>query len=146
MLSTEDEGSLRRLAFTNQYNLILLGGAVAFAAALWTPWPLIAAGLGELFWLTIGVSSAGFRQWAEQQKHEEVRHRRLVDDASVVKALEPIYSTRVKTLHAMADEIRRLSRERGFDARLFDGGRDGGRDGKDDKLSILIGSFVKMAV
>jgi hypothetical protein len=142
MLMTEDMGSLRKLAFTNQYNLILLGGAVAFSAALFTPWPLVAAGVLELLWLTIGASSAGFRQWAEQHKHEEVRHRRHVDDASVVKALEPVYNTRVKTLHAMAEEIRRLSRERGFDARLF----DGGRDSNEDKLGVLIGSFVKMAV
>jgi hypothetical protein len=142
MLITEDVGSLRRLAFANQYNLILLGGAVAFSAALLTPWPLVAAGLGELLWLTIGASSASFRQYAERHKQQEERHRREVDDASVVKALEPMYGTRVKTLHAMAEEIRRLSRERGFDARLF----ESGRDPSEDKLGVLIGSFVKMAL
>jgi hypothetical protein len=138
LTTTEDTGSLRKLAFTNQYNLILLIGAAAFSAALLNPWPLIVAGVGELLWLTIGASSAGFRQWAERAQTQQVERQRAFDDASAVKTLEPVYGTRVKTLHAMADEIRRLSRERGFDTRLFGGPGE-------DKLAVLIGSFVKMA-
>ena len=42
-----DRSGLLRRAFFNQYNLILLGGAGAFALALASYLPVIAAGVGR---------------------------------------------------------------------------------------------------
>ena len=113
-------------------------GAAAFSVAFMSPWPAVVGAVAELLWLTIGASSDSFRQWAEGRVQEEQRERRAADDASVVRGLEPVYGTRAKALQAMATEIRRLSRERGIDPRLF--------EGPDDRLGVLLGSFVKMAV
>jgi hypothetical protein len=137
MLAIQDMRSLRRLAFTNQYNVILIVGAAAFALALMSPWPAIVGAVGELLWLTIGATSETFARWAQQRLQDDQRNQRAADDASVVRGLEAVYATRTRALQTMAGEIRRLGRERGIDPRLF--------DGPDDRLEMLLASFVKMA-
>ena len=133
----QDVGSLRKLAFNNQYNIILLIGCAAFSAALLSPWPIV-IGLGaEVLWLLFGANSASFREYAERQREAAALSQRDAADASVVVGLEPVYATRVKALRLLGGEIRRLSRERGIDPRLF--------DAPDDRLELLVGSFVKMA-
>jgi hypothetical protein len=137
MLATRDFGSLRRLAFTNQYNVIFIVAALAFSLAFLSPWPAIVGAVGELLWLTIGATSESFQRWAQNRVLEDQRSQRAADDATVVRGLEPVYATRTRALQSMADEIRRLARERGIDPRLF--------AGPDDRLEMLLASFVKMA-
>jgi hypothetical protein len=137
MLATRDLSSLRKLAFTNQYNIIYIVAALAFSLALMSPWPAVAGAVGELLWLTIGATSEGFQQWAQQRLVEDERSQRSAADASVVRGLEPVYATRTQALQNMAQEIRRLARERGIDPRLF--------NGPEDRLEMLLGAFVKMA-
>lgn len=138
MLATQDSGSLRKLAFTNQYNVILLLGAAAFSLAFMSWIPLAVAAAGELIWLSIGASSDAFRSWAERQQMQARREQRLADESTVVRGLEPVYATRVKTLQGLGEEIRRLARERGVQHGLF--------EGPEDRLEILFASFVKMAI
>jgi hypothetical protein len=137
MLATQDLGSLRKLAFVNQYNLILLFGAAAFSLALFSPWPAIVGGVLELLWLAIGSTSESFQRWAHNRLQEDQRSLRAAEDATVVRALEPVYATRTRALQDMSREIRRLARERGMDPRLF--------EGPEDRLEVLLASFVKMA-
>ena len=138
MLATQNVGSLRKLAFVNQYNVIFLCAAAAFSLALLSPWPLLIGGVVELLWLTIGSTSESFVRWAQQRVHDDQRSQRAADDATLVRDLEPAYASRARILVDMSNEIRRLARERGMDPRLF--------QGPDDRLELLLTSFVKMAV
>jgi hypothetical protein len=135
--AVQDAGSLRKLAFTNQYNVIFMVGSLAFSAALMSPWPVVIGAVIEFFWMTIGATSESFQRWAHERLREDQRSQRAAEDATAVRGLEPAYATRTRGLQNMAGEIRRLARERGIDPRLF--------DGPDDRLEMLLASFVKMA-
>ena len=69
-----------RAALTNQYNVILVVGAAAFAAASASWVPLVVAFLGEVVWLFIGPRLVFFRGRAVA----------LVARASCAKAIESL--------------------------------------------------------
>jgi len=114
---------LVKLAFLHQYNLILLGGAVAFALALWSPLPIILALPSELVWLALAPTTEGFRRWAANDTMDGV--------------LSPEYTGRVGTLARLEAEIRRLVSERGLDRAFAEDSRL--------KLEALVGAFSKMS-
>ncbi|HTV22182.1 MAG TPA: hypothetical protein VMG12_26010 [Polyangiaceae bacterium] len=90
-----------RAALTNQYNLILVFGAVAFAVALATWLPVLVALVGEAVWLFIGPRLDTFRQRADAI---EAR----ADTSKALEALGPEYAPRVAGLEADAREIETL--------------------------------------
>jgi len=55
-------------AFLNQYNLILLGGAAAFAAALGTPLPIFAGLCAEGLWLFLATQVPELREQARAHR------------------------------------------------------------------------------
>lgn len=90
-----------RAALTNQYNVILVAGAAAFAVALASWLPLIVGLLGEAAWLFVGPRLASFRARADA----------LAARASGVEArqaLPPEYAERALTLEKDVREIEAL--------------------------------------
>jgi hypothetical protein len=90
-----------RAALKNQYNVILVVGAAAFAAAFASWVPLIVAFLGEVIWLFIGPRIESFRGRADV----------LEARASSVKAIEslpPEYAQRALGLENDVREIEAL--------------------------------------
>jgi hypothetical protein len=136
MEATSDASPLRR-AFFNQYNIILLGGAVAFAAATMSPLPLLIAAGAEIVWLMIASGSRHFRRWASEQAAEEVQIQNAASRVTATRTLEPSYAERVAMVETMASDIRRMVKERGLDPTPLDR-QDRGLDG-------LLMLFVKMA-
>jgi hypothetical protein len=90
-----------RAALTNQYNVILVLGAVAFAAALASWLPVILALLGEAGWLFIGPRLDTFRQYTDACIAR-------ADNARVIDALSPEYAERVSSVEKDAREIEAL--------------------------------------
>jgi hypothetical protein len=90
-----------RAALTNQYNVILVFGAAAFAAALASWLPVIAGLLGEAGWLFIGPRLETFR------RRTDARIARA-DNAKVIDALAPEYAQRVASVENDAAEIESL--------------------------------------
>ena len=133
----EDGGALRKLAFRNQYNIIFLVGAGAFAIALLSVWPLLVALVVESLWLTVGAQSQTFRQWAEVHEMRTLEAARASEGASLARELEPTYATRVHGLRRLAAQIRHFANERGIDHRVL--------ANPEDRLELLVVSFVKMA-
>jgi hypothetical protein len=94
-----------RAALTNQYNVILTLGAVAFAIALASWVPVIVALVAEAAWLFIAPRLETFRQ------RTEARLARA-ENAKAALALSPEYAQRVASVEADAAEIESLSRGR----------------------------------
>lgn len=94
-----------RAALTNQYNVILVLGAVAFAVALASWLPVFIALAGEAFWLFIAPRLETFR------RHSDA----LASHAGTAKALEslsPEDAQRVMAVEADAREIEQLCNSR----------------------------------
>jgi hypothetical protein len=132
-----DRAGLLRRAFFNQYNLILLGGAGAFALALPSYWPLAAAGVGEVVWITIGAGSAWWRGVVERQQSRELQAHNADTRSMAAAGLAPHYATRLKALEGLSREIRRLVIDRGLDPSPLD------REGRGLDAMLLV--FVKIA-
>jgi hypothetical protein len=132
-----DRAGLLRRAFFNQYNLILLGGAAAFALALSSYWPLLAAGVAEVVWITIGGGSAWWRAVAERQQARELQAHNADTRSMAAAGLAPHYGTRLKALEGLSREIRRLVIDRGLDPSPLD------REGRGLDAMLLV--FVKIA-
>jgi hypothetical protein len=132
-----DRAGLLRRAFFNQYNLILLGGAAAFALALPSYWPLLAAGVGEVVWITIGAGSAWWRGVVERQQSRELQAHHADTRSMAAAGLAPHYATRLKALEGLSREIRRLVIDRGLDPSPLD------REGRGLDAMLLV--FVKIA-
>jgi hypothetical protein len=62
----------RRRAFSVQYNVILLFGAGAFAAASASWLPLAAGGVAELSWLVAAPFFPSFRRWADSRRGDDL--------------------------------------------------------------------------
>jgi hypothetical protein len=90
-----------RAALSNQYNVILTLGAVAFAAAFASWLPLIAGLIGEAAWLLIGPRLEAFR------RHTDARFVRA-DSVKAIDGLGPEYAQRVAAVERDAAEIERL--------------------------------------
>lgn len=94
-----------RAALTNQYNVILVLGALAFAVALASWLPLIMALVGEAVWLFIGPRLEAFRQSADALSAR-------ADAAKAIESLGPEYAQRVAGVEADAREIETLCNSR----------------------------------
>lgn len=90
-----------RAALTNQYNVILTLGAVAFAIALASWLPVMVALLAEAAWLLIGPRLEEFR------RRTDARIARA-DNARAARALSAEYAQRVARVEADAAEIESL--------------------------------------
>jgi hypothetical protein len=87
-----------RAALTNQYNVILIAGAAAFAAALASWAPLIVAFLGEVVWLFIGPRLDSFRGQTDTQNAR-------ASSAKAIEGLPPEYARRVASVENDVREI-----------------------------------------
>lgn len=99
------EPKYMRAALTNQYNVILLGGALAFSAALASWRPLMAAVLAESLWLLIGPRLGAFRRASDAR----ISRQR---EAKALSALAPEYAERVTALQLELNEIEGLCASR----------------------------------
>ena len=90
-----------RAALTNQYNVILVVGAAAFAAASASWVPLVVAFLGEVVWLFIGPRLEFFRGRADAL---EAR----ASSAKAIESLPPEYAERAVSLENDVREIEAL--------------------------------------
>jgi hypothetical protein len=90
-----------RAALTNQYNVILVLGAGAFAVALASWLPVIVGLVGEAGWLFIGPRLRAFR------RHTDALIARA-DNAKVIDGLAPEYAQRVASVERDAAEIEAL--------------------------------------
>jgi hypothetical protein len=124
-------------AFANQYNLILLAGACAFAYALESWLPLALAALGEFVWLVMGAPSRMFRRWVARQDAVQDQARRSAAAAQASRGLGEPYAQRVAALEYAGQDTRRLSRELGLDPGTLAAG--------EVKIDTLVRSFVNMA-
>jgi hypothetical protein len=132
--------SVFRVALLNQYNLILLGGAVLFSLVLVNPLPALVAAAAEFLFLTVGIALPPVRRWAQHQveaKHAAARvsHARQ-EVQSLEQSLEPLYANRIATLGELSRRIRALASERGFSRSL---------GGEGDRLSDLQRAFTQLA-
>jgi hypothetical protein len=96
-----DDQKYLRAALTNQYNVILVVGAVAFAAALAHWLPAIVALLGEALWLVLGPRLDTFRASTDARLAR-------AGSAKVLEALAPEYAQRVSLLQGELSEIEAL--------------------------------------
>jgi hypothetical protein len=102
--SARDQRYLRA-ALTNQYNVILILGAVAFAVAFASWLPVIAALLGEAAWLFVGPRLEGFRQRTDALSAR-------ADNARAVEGLSQEHAQRVASVEADTLEIEALCASR----------------------------------
>jgi hypothetical protein len=96
-----DDQKYLRAALFNQYNVISLLGAFAFAAALASWLPAIVALLGEALWLLLGPRLDSFRASTDARLAR-------AGSAKVLEALAPEYAQRVSSLEADLGEIEKL--------------------------------------
>jgi hypothetical protein len=131
-----EETAVWRFAISNQLNVILMTGALAFSLAFLSPWPALVGVAGEVIFLAVGLRAGPFRRWADRQLTQQ--HQRQLDTQAEEeeRRLDPTYIIRVEALAAMVAEIRTLAAERGLDPTPFD----------DDGLGSLLGAFKRMAV
>ena len=121
----------------NQYNLLFLAGAGAFALALASRWPLIIGGGIEAVWLLAALGSRRIRRWAARHVLEQDRANREAESMPLAQALEPEYASRVEKLEGIGADIRRLVWERGLETGLY-------ADSVNRLESLLLG-FCRMA-
>lgn len=101
----DDQKNLRA-ALLNQYNLILLCGAAAFAVALASFTPLLVGLVGEALWLVVAPRIAGSRASAGARVGG-------VPPARERGELPPEYAQRVASVERAAAEIEALCASRG---------------------------------
>lgn len=101
----EQDRRYLRAALTNQYNVILVIGALAFAVALASWLPLIVALVGEAVWLFVAPRLESFRHSADALVAS-------ADAARAVESLGPEYAERVARVEADAREIETLCNSR----------------------------------
>lgn len=139
-MSSADESEARQLrarAFLHQTNLILLGGTALFSLALWSPWPLVAGLVGEVFWIGLASNSPRFRRLMDQERSAQARKLGAAARAEALARLEPSYAAQVRNLEALAEEVRRLTEARGLDPAPL--------DRLDRGLDSLLLAFTKLA-
>jgi hypothetical protein len=128
--------SLKNALF-NQYNIILVGGAILFALAVGSRVPLIAAAVAEVSWLAVGRFLPPFNRWASSQGQAQDAERWAAETEAAAKALDPEPAARVRAVGNAAAEIWRLAQEHGHAEAL-------GNDMR-DKLGMVVGSYARMA-
>jgi hypothetical protein len=124
-------------AIWNQYNFILLAGALLLALALGSRTPLIVAVVGEAAWLLVGRFLPPFRGWLSSQARSGDSERWATAAEEVARSLDPEPAARVRAVGTAATEIWRLAQEQGLEHALGIETRD--------KLGALVHSFGRMA-
>jgi len=126
-----------KYAIWNQYNLILLGGALLISVALGSRVPLMVAAVGEVLWLLIGRFAPPFRRWVATQAQGQEAERWAGETETAARALDPDAAARVRSVGHAAAEIWRLAQEQGLDHTLGTETRD--------KLGTLVHAYSRMA-
>lgn len=117
-----------RLAVLNQTNAIVLLGALAFALALWSPWPLVIWVVAEGLWLFSCGISPGLRDWllAKRQEHDRQQSVQMAQRPGAPGGraagyaalrtssgtLTQAYAERLTSLERVVAEIHALAHER----------------------------------
>jgi hypothetical protein len=134
----KEKRSLFSWAFSNQYNLILLGGAGLFALSTFSWLPLLIGAGAEVLWLTIGADTGFFRRWVERQESKEADAAFQQDLAAMLRALTEEYIERFKGLEALAQKIQELAKENhSLEAQLL--------QTEMDKLGQMMHSFLSIS-
>jgi hypothetical protein len=107
----KEKRSLFSWAFSNQYNLIMLGGAGLFALSTFSWLPLLIGAGAEVLWLTIGADTGFFRRWVQRQESKEADEQFKQQLTSMLKGLNPEYIERFKGLEILAQKIQDLAQE-----------------------------------
>ena len=139
MKPSTDKPSLYRLAFLNQYNAILLGGAGLFSLATssWLP-AIVGAGL-EVLLMTFVPDSGTFKRWAAQRSARQAQEQLKRETQALLSHLGRDYSERFLVLEQVASEIQNLSKENeSLDARLV--------GDELQKIDQILHSFLRMAM
>jgi hypothetical protein len=132
-----DPQHLLKDAFKNQYNLILLAGAVALAAALESLAPAAIGLAAEIAWL-LGARSTVWRRWAARRASQGLRSEHALTATAAPPHLDDTFGPRVEAIRHLIDQIRRLAAEREPHLAVFD---DGG-----DRLAVLVDAFTRMTL
>lgn len=97
-----------RAAFSNQYNLILLAGALLFALAFASWIPLAVAVVAEAAWLLAAPRLDRFKQSADRDIVRSAVMRNSVILQQGAEGLHPAYGSRISALENEAQEIHAL--------------------------------------
>ena len=98
---TAEDQKYLRAALSNQYNVILVLGAVAFGVAFASWVPPIVGLVAEAVWLLVAPRTRGFRRLTDARLTRS-------DNARVLETLPPEYGQRVVGIEADAREIEAL--------------------------------------
>ena len=132
----KSEGVLRH-AFFNQYNFILIGGAILLALALGSRLPLIAAGIGEALWLMVGAWTPGFKNWVVRQSLRREEEQWATESDVAAQGLDPPSAARVRKVGRAAGEIWCSALDRNVEVQFGLAGRE--------KLAAVVQAFARMA-
>jgi hypothetical protein len=132
-----DPQHLLKDAFKNQYNLILLAGAVALSAALESVAPAAIGLAAEIAWL-LGARSKVFRRWAASRASQVPPSHQAPTVTAAPPLLDDTFGPRVEAIRHLVDQIRRLAAERAPHLAVLD---DGG-----DRLAVLVDAFTRMTL
>jgi hypothetical protein len=103
-----DQPRYLRAAFTHQYNLILLGGALLFSLAF-ASWIPLAVGIAlEVVWLVAGPRIDRFRRSIDHDVVHSAVMRNSVILQQGAESLHPGYGSRIGQLESEAQEIHTL--------------------------------------
>ncbi len=97
-----------RAAFTNQYNLILLAGALLFSLAFASWIPLAIGVVAEAVWLIAGPRTDSFKRSIDQDLVRSAVMRNSVILQQGAESLHPGYASRISALESEAQEIHTL--------------------------------------
>jgi hypothetical protein len=97
-----------RAAFTHQYNLILLAGALLFSLAFASWIPLAMGAVAEALWLLTGPRTESFRRSIDQDVVRSAVMRNSVILQQGAESLHPGYASRISQLESEAQEIQHL--------------------------------------
>jgi len=134
----KEKNSPFRRAFFNQYNAILVGATVLFAAATFSWLPLVLGAGLEILWMTFLPDSGFFRRWVGMQESRETQERIQHDTETILRQLDSSYGQRFFELQQVADEVLTLSKEnQSLEARLV--------EDELQKIGQVLFSFLRMA-
>jgi hypothetical protein len=128
-----------RYAFLNPYNLSLLGGAAAMAAATGHVWIGALAAASEVVWMLFAPDSRLLRKtWFDRRWQEEQRALRKQRQIEKFSALPDVEKVRALSLRELQERIQKLAADNpSFTAELL----------RDDlsRLDVLVDDFLDLA-
>jgi hypothetical protein len=129
-----------RYAFSNPYNLSILGGLGALAVLTGAPYLLVFGAAAEALWMLFAPDSKSLqRLWFDRVHAEKLREQQERAMAEKLSGLPLKESERVARLGEKREQILRLARDnRELTSELM--------RGELDKLSTLLSSFTELIV